>query len=50
MCSIAGAPDESETREMLDIMKHRAPDGSNIHADNQYAIGMGSFLEPFLLS
>lgn len=39
MCSIAGA--KSGVSEMLDIMKHRAPDGNNVIAFPDYEIGMG---------
>lgn len=41
MCSIAGSTKREEVSEMLDLMKHRAPDGSGIFFDDKFAIGNG---------
>lgn len=43
MCSIAGGKNlkEEEVQAMLDIMKHRAPDGFSVYADDRFGIGMG---------
>lgn len=41
MCSIAGAKNPSEVEKMLEIMKHRSPDGVNFISDEKYTIGMG---------
>jgi len=41
MCSIAGAASTKKVEEMLDLMKHRAPDDSGVITDGRYAIGMG---------
>ena len=40
MCSIAGAPKRAHVEKMLQLMEHRAPDGSGVY-DKDYAIGMG---------
>ena len=41
MCSIAGSKNKDEVFRMLDIMKHRAPDGFGVVDNSNYAIGMG---------
>lgn len=41
MCSIAGSPSEIKVKQMLDIQKHRAPDGSRTSTVKGYSIGMG---------
>lgn len=41
MCSIAGSYDAKEVRKMLQLLKHRHPDGAGIFDNGKYAIGSG---------
>jgi len=41
MCSIAGAQTRDKVEKMLDIQKHRAPDGEGIVGDKKFTVGMG---------
>ena len=41
MCCIAGGGDAEQVAQMLDTMKHRAPDGVKTVTRNGYTIGMG---------
>ena len=43
MCSIAGVVSKKEIdiNKMIDIQKHRAPDGSNFYYDKNIKMGMG---------
>src|SRR3990167_4505294 len=41
MCAIAGSAKEETVQKMLDMMKHRSPNGSKTKQFDSYAIGMG---------
>ena len=41
MCSVAGAENQADVEDMLEIMKHRSPDGVGVFFDGKYSIGMG---------
>lgn len=41
MCAISGGKNKEEVKKMLQIMKHRAPDGSGVVDDGRFVIGMG---------
>lgn len=41
MCSIAGSTIKDQVSLMLDLMKHRSPDGTKILSDEFFDIGMG---------
>lgn len=41
MCSIAGSATREKVEQMLEIQKHRAPDGNKVIGDKKYNIGMG---------
>lgn len=41
MCSIAGSPDYKKVNKMLQLQKHRSPDGNRLVVDSPYSIGMG---------
>lgn len=41
MCSVAGAKNPDDVARMLQVMKHRSPDGINQIYDGKFCIGMG---------
>ena len=41
MCSVVGSATQVKVDEMLEIMKHRSPDGYKSVALKNYSIGMG---------
>ena len=41
MCSIGGSPKIEEVEKMLEVMKHRAPDGSGWVGFDSFTVGMG---------
>lgn len=41
MCSVVGSATKEKVAEMLEIMKHRSPDGMKVVGDKKYHIGMG---------
>jgi len=41
MCSVAGAKNPDDVAQMLQMMKHRSPDGINQITDGKFCVGMG---------
>lgn len=41
MCSVAGAKNPDDVARMLQVMKHRSPDGINQIYDGKFCVGMG---------
>ena len=41
MCAIAGSKNKKDVAKMLDLLRHRAPDGEGIADHPAFAIGMG---------